>query len=137
MAEGCDRCTQVVHQLEAIHDLHGRRCPTAHAFGVERTPSATDDGHGRVLGEPEGHGVRRACGQEGDAMGLLQVHEAGARAWPSPPGPLGHAKNPWGRARRRRGRRHQPQQGGRTAPQAQAGRETRTRRPTEGDTAGE
>jgi len=102
--EGLDRVAAVFDAMKPINDRHGRRCPTAYARGVEGPPVPTDDAEGRRLGAPGGHALRRARGQQGKHLLMLQIDQEGPVAWPAPPGPRIDPKHlgsggggPWGR----------------------------------------
>src|SRR5207248_1620763 len=42
--KGLDRLAQIFDQMKAINHLHGLRCPTPNALGIEGTAVPTDDG---------------------------------------------------------------------------------------------
>ena len=134
--KGLDRLTEVFDQMEAIHDLHGLRCSTTNALGVERTPLATDDADGRILHEPGGDALCRALGQEVKHPMILQIDQNGPVALPPPPRPLVHADGLQSGGGGRGGRPHQPQQGVGAGPPLEAGREPGACLATKGDAEG-
>ena len=113
--ERLDGFAQILHQMKPIHDLHGLRSAAPDAVGVEGTAIPTDDRHRGMLGQPGRQTVRRALGQEVEHLMVLQIDEDGAIALPPPPRPLIDANDLRRRGGRRRGRLHQPQEGGGTA----------------------
>ena len=135
--EGLDGFTQVFDEMEPIHDLHGLRCPTAYALGVEGTAVPTDHGDRGMLREPSGHALRRALGQEVKHPMILEIDEDRPIALPASPRPLIDPKHLWGGGVGRRSRLHQPQQGVWTGPQPQPGHEPCTGLPAEGHAKGE
>jgi len=79
-----------------------------------------------MLGEPGGPALRRARGQQGKHLLMLQIDQEGPVAWPAPPGPRIDPKHlgsggggPWGRP-------YQASQGGRTDGPPHTGHETDT-----------
>jgi hypothetical protein len=117
--------------MTAIDGLHRIRGSLANTIRIQGTAIATDNGNGRMLGEPGGDGRRRALRQQVNDAVARQIDQDGAIAMAPPPGPLvdtdglGGWHGRMGATRMRPGRWSH-------SPAAAAGREPGTRLPTEG-----
>ena len=94
--------------MKPIHNLHGGRRAAPDAVSVEGTPIPTAERHRGMLGQPGGQALGRALGQQVEHLMVLQIHEDGPIALPTPPRPFIHTKDPRRASSRCGGRLHKP-----------------------------
>ena len=78
--------------------------------------------------QPGRQALSRALGQQVEDLMILQIDQDGPIALPPPPRPLIHANDPGRGSSRCGGCLHEPQQGGRTCCEAQAGCQAASKR---------
>ena len=122
--------------MKPIHDLDSVWGATANAVRIERAAIPTDDGHGRMLGEPLRHQIGRTLGEEVQDAMRLQIDQDRAVALPPPPRPFIHPEYLRRGGVKCGGRLHQPQQGVGTGAQPQPVPELCPRLPAKSQAAG-
>jgi len=94
--EPCQRVTQVLHQVTAVDDRHGRRRALPPALGIQATAIPADALDTRMCGPPLGHGQGEAIGQQRNDPLAFKSTPNGPQALPPPPRPCLESDNPWG-----------------------------------------
>lgn len=76
--DGFQNLGHVLHQMEAVGDLHGLRRSATRSLRIGPGTVPRDDLNPGMIAQPPRQGVRLAVGQEGDPPPLLQVNQHGA-----------------------------------------------------------
>jgi hypothetical protein len=90
------RLGQVLHQVEAVRDLHSSGRAVVGALGIGTSAVARDHRHTGVLAQPPRQGVRLAVGQQRHRPVPIEIDQHGARLRsPSAAIPTAAPLEPW------------------------------------------